>query len=431
MTAAFPLPGPARRSRTDHGRHRLVDAVLGPTPRDLLRPLVSLLADDLARQRGRPPDPAEWRGWGPDTTVDEDGLGVDSLARLELVSRVSRVFALHRSGVEDYLLLHRRLIDWAEIAREGLQRAPSHPGPALVFDSSGSTGRPSTASHALRDLLAEADAHAALLPGIRRIVSLVPPHHIYGFLFGVVGPQRRGLPLLDARGRPPGALLGELARGDLVVATPFLWELLARSGARLPAGVSGVTSTAPMPPRLWHRLHDLGLASLTEIYGATETGGLGARSEPEAPFRPLAHVELIPGPSPAFRRRRTGRRLQHQDRLAPAGRQGFRVLGRLDGAVQVGGHNVAPGRVAARLADHPAIAEAAVRLDDGGPTARLKALIVPAMPEVMADGPCEAAFLDGLRRWMRGRLAAPERPERLDLAPSLPRDAMGKPTDWR
>ena len=403
-------------------------APIADRPEDLLRLVVALLADDLGRQRRRALDRAEWGRWSGETTVDEDGIGADSLARLELVARVSRMFRLHLTGVEDYLLLQRRLIDWAEIALEGLRRAPADAPLALAFQTSGSTGQPKIVTHALDDLVAEIAGHDVLFHGTRRIVALVPAHHIYGFLFTHLAPRCRGLDLLDLAGRAPAAVLAALAPGDMVVATPFLWGLLAEAAVDPPAGVAGVTSTAPMPPVLWRRLADRGF-TLTEICGSTETAGLGNRTDPDAPFAPLAHLALDPGPPPHLRRRRDGQRLVPPDRLACAGAGGFRLCGRADGAVQVGGVNVFCDHVARRIADLPEVAGCAVRLDGAAPTARLKALVVPAdgVPQAPAE---REALIARLRAAMAGCLDAPERPGPIALASALPRDAMGKPVDW-
>jgi len=402
--------------------------MLADAPEDLLRLVVAIVADDLGRQRRCTLDRCDWGSWTGETTIDEDGVGADSLARLELVARVSRVFRLHLTGLEDYLLLHRRLIDWAEIALEGLRRAPEDAPLALAFQTSGSTGQPKIVLHALDDLAEEVAGHAALFPDARRIVALVPPHHIYGFVFTLLAPRLRGLPVADLRGCAPGAAVRALAPGDLVVATPFLWELIARAGIALPPGLAGVTSTAPMPGELWRRLAGLGVA-LTEICGATETAGFGSRTDPDAAFAPLAHLALEPGTPPRLIRRRDGCPVDPPDRLAQAGDGRFALLGRADGAVPIGGINVFPAAVAQRIAALPGVAECAVRPDGATAAVRLKALIVPegGVPEDEVD---RHALVADLRRAIAAELAAPERPAAIALAPALPRDALGKPRDW-
>lgn len=385
-------------------------------PRDGLGRLVAaLIADELGRIRGRTVEPAEWRGWTDATPVDEDGMGADSLSRLELAARVNAFFHMHEVGAEDYLLVRRTLGDWTEIVGQSLALKADH----LTFQTSGTTGTPRCAIHRLRDLLDEVAAQAALWPGVRRVVALTPPHHIYGFLLGVLGPATWGLPVLDARGLSPAQVARTLGDGDLIAATPFLWDILLRSGAPLPGGAVGLTSTAPAPAALWTDTAGRGLGRLVELYGSSETAGVGWRDAGDAPFTLLGH--LLRDGDGGLRRAADRSRLDPPDRLDWCG-DGFRPQGRHDGAVQVGGVNVFPDRVREVLAAHPAVAACAVRLDTAA--GRLKSFIVP---REAAD---EAALAETLRHHCTARLSAPERPTRFTFGPALPRTEIGKLRDW-
>lgn len=401
-----------------------VSAQNAPLPPDTLRRLVAaILADDLGRLRGRTVAPEEWRSWSAETRIDEDGLGADSLARLELAARVNRFFHMHETGAEDWLLVRPTLGEWAEIVGESLARRAEW----ITFQTSGSTGAPKPATHALADLAAECDAHAGLFPAVRRVLALVPPHHIYGFLATAFGPARRDLPVVDLRGFAPAQVFREQRAGDLIVATPFLWRVLLRSGSGFAAGVEGVTSTAPAPGALWPETRASGLARLTELYGSTETAGIGWRDAGDAPFALLAHLDRAP--DGRIRRRRDCAVLAPQDRLDWTADGRFHPIGRHDGAVQVGGVNVWPERVRATLLDHPLVADCAVRLDvASGAEARLKCFVAPR-PDA-ATGLDEDAMAAALGRFCAERLTAPERPARFAFGAALPRSEIGKLADW-
>ncbi len=351
--------------------------------------------------------------WTAETRIDEDGLGFDSLARIDLVTALNQRFGLHRSGVEDYMLIRPALGDWAELMAEHFRRADEDL--EIAFRSSGSTGNPKEIRHRLGDLVEEIDAHVAGSLPFRpqRILSLVPPHHIYGFLFTVLLPARLGCGFEDLADRGPGALGRVLGGDDLAIGTPHLLSLaLPFCGG--PRQAAAISSTAPAPPELWEQVRAAGLTALVEIYGSSETAGVGWRDGPGAAFRLLPH--LSPGNPPE----RRGTPLPLQDRLdwEPDGR--FRVLGRRDGAVQVGGHNVHPAEIAADLAAHPLVAEAHVRHDGG----RLKAFIVPL-------GDADPAELEpGLRQLMADRHVPAARPASYTFGSELPRTALGKPADW-
>ena len=117
-----------------------------------------------------------------------------------------------------------------------------------------------------------------------------------------------------------------------------------------------------------------------------------------------------------------GRTVATPDVVMMEGARACRVLRRIDGAVQVGGVNVYPARVAAALATHALVAEARVRLSEGG---RLKALVVPRPADADADG-----VRRELLAWVAANLPVAERPRSITVLPRLPADALGKPLDW-
>ena len=106
--------------------------------------------------------------------------------------------------------------NWLAAAAAGLENGSDE----ICFRTSGSSGAPKTCRHSLAGLWQEAAELAALFPGTRRIVGLVPSHHIYGFLFTVLLPRALGLEpeaFVDLRGSSPGAVARQLRTGDLVV----------------------------------------------------------------------------------------------------------------------------------------------------------------------------------------------------------------------
>lgn len=352
------------------------------------------------------------------TRLDDPSLGLDSLSRLEVIAELTRVFDLARTGVEDYLVVRPTLEDWSQLVAEHFRIVGDKA--SITFRTSGSSGDPKVVRHAGRTLWQEIDAHIAdvLWPDDppRRIVCLVPSHHIYGFLFSALLPERLGCPIVDLSYKPPSALLRNAEAGDLVIGTPFLWGALVNSGTALPTGVRGVTSSAPAPASLWSATGGLGLESLVEIFGSTETGGVGWRAGSERDFTLLRHLQRDGGEVVGH----DGSVLPVQDHLEWHSEDRFRVLRRKDGAVQIGGVNVDPERTKAVVAETAGVADVAIRHSGG----RLHAFVVPQQGQEVTE----------LRKTLRLRLAIllsdPARPASLTFGAELPRTGTGKIADW-
>jgi 4-coumarate--CoA ligase len=357
-----------------------------------------------------------------DARLDRPPAAMDSLEALELAGAVNEMFQLHRTGLEDNLLRFRSLDRWTEVV---VRSWAAHPE-AVVFRTSGTTGEPRAIRHSAESLAREIGFHAARFADRRRVVAFPPAHHIYGFLFTVMLPQALSLPLAEGWRMGSGALAADLRPGDLVIGFPAIWRYLAASMPDWPADVRGVTSTGPMDSDVAEDLRRAGLAGLTEIYGSSETAGIGARDSHEAPFELLDFWRrdgmegLVRVGSDGV----AGESVPVPDRLIWESERTFRPAGRLDGAVVVGGVNVHPDRVAAALREHPAVRECAVRPFRAEGETRLKAFVVPAV-SVASD-----RLRAQLEAWSAARFSAPERPVRLDFGDRLPRNAMGKAADW-
>lgn len=373
----------------------------------LLPVVASAIADEWAALRDETPGPDPF-AWDGDTRIGGEDLPADSLALVRLATRIGQMFHLEEAGAGDNLLRFRTLGDWAEMAATGVAEVGK-----ITFLTSGTTGDPKPRTHHLEWLEQEAAFLAGYFrrtaPGRRRVYALAPPHHIYGFLFGVLLPRALDLPVLPA-GHPAQWQPGRLEPGDLVVGFPAVWQHLAERVPTLPGNLHGVTSTAPCPPELHRRLLEQGLAGLTEVFGSSETAGVGLRENPEAPFELMPH--WIPGePGELVRRTPEGGAAAvafDTDHIQWQTPRRFYPQGRADGVVQVGGLNVDPVAVARRLEEHPAVAAAEVARDPG--LDRLVAWITP----LSDDTEDSTALRDDLEQWATS-LSPPERPIRFHL----------------
>ena len=380
--------------------------------RTALRRIVSgVVTAEVGRLHGGSAQRLPKGDWPDDMLIGEGGLDLDSLEYLGALGALADMF----DGAEATLgsAAPRTMGDWID----WVGPATARPDASLSVATSGSTGTPRRTSHPIARLQAEAEFFASQLSDRRRVLALVPGHHLYGLIWTALLPAALGAPVLP---RELGTDLG-LQAGDLIVAVPDQWKVLLQLNRTFPDGVSGASSGGQLPDELGPALRAAGLSRLVDIYGASETGAIGMREAPSAPFdlMPRWHFEFIEGTLELVDQQ--GRHEPLPDHIERVGPRAFRPIGRRDGAVQVGGLNVWPAQVAATLRTCPGVAEVAVRLDTNG---RLKAFVVPE-PSWTGD-----ALQDVLVRFAADHLAVQERPKRFDFGPALPRNEMGKLQDW-
>lgn len=388
---------------------------------NLTRLVGSIIASEVAHARGQDMQRLRPDLWTSDTSFLDAGLALDSLERTNCAAALNQFFHLSDYGAEDYLLAAETLGDWTGIVAISL----AHGSGRLTFQTSGSTGAAKACTHDLARLQQEAAFWAEHFHGIERIAAMVPPHHIFGFLFTILLPQMAGLEVQDLRYCGASTLKHALAAPScLAVGAPAHWQYLSCSFLKLPAGIHGVTSTAPMPQQLGTHLRAQGLESLTEVYGSSETAGVGYRMEGGAAYRLLPYWDVeMNGDTAQLRHTQSKAVTPFMDKVAPGVPGTFTLLGRLDGGVQVAGVNVFPMRVADLLRAQPQVADCAVRLCPS--RQRLVAFIVPADTREDTQDLEEA-----LRATCRAALKTAERPTAFRFGRQVPRNSMGKLAAW-
>lgn len=381
-----------------------------PSREAMHRIACALVAAEVRRLRGGDlplPPP-----WADGTAIADEGLGLDSLERLAAMGALAEAFEL------DDAMLGDEPPGTVGAWTNWIMHHHGAGGRRLTVKSSGSTGEPVLCSHAVADLVMEARFMAEQLPERRRVVALVPAHHMYGLIWTALLPDALGVPVVT----PTIGTPLDLTPGDLVVGVPDQWQALSRLTRRFPADVIGISSAGSLDAALATDLLASGLTRLVDVYGSSETGGIAYRVLPATIYDLLPRWQLLPqGESDWQLIDAHGARYPLPDHIERIGERGLRLIGRRDGAVQVGGHNVWPERVAATLRELDGIADAAVRLDGNG---RLKAFIVPA------DGRDAAQLSTLIDRAISQKLSVAERPRRLRFGTTLPRNAMGKLEDW-
>jgi len=375
------------------------------------RIVCAVAASELRRQRGTDHPGAKYE-WPASTPIGNNGLGLDSMEQLGALGALAEAFDLDDSLLsDDPPQTVGAWVDWVMHAHvEGSGR--------MTVATSGSTGIPRPCEHDIADLMDEAAFLATQFSGRRRVVALVPAHHLYGIIWTALLPDALGVPVVV---RAIGAPLG-LAAGDLVIAVPEQWQALVRIARRFPMDVIGVSSAGFLNDRVAAGLLAAGLTRLVDVYGSSETGGIAMRDVPANGYDLLPRWRLSEHGDEDWRLvDRHGRFCDLPDYVERIGESALRPVGRRDGAVQVGGRNVWPERVANTLRTVDGVADVAVRLHAQG---RLKAFVVPDPDRDPAQ------LLALIEQVMVARLADHERPKSFRFGPALPRNSMGKLEDW-
>ncbi|MEO0397957.1 MAG: hypothetical protein AAF224_00880 [Pseudomonadota bacterium] len=308
----------------------------------------ALVADELGWRFRRHIDSFTIASLSPETALGEGGLQLDAEERRASARRAATFF-----GADTDLLDVNadRLSDWAST----LQQQISERLVEFFFVAAGRDSEIGVTRHPADAIFADAAAAANLVYGRRRIISLVAPHGLLGFVLTVLTPNLQQIPRIDARGRAPEEIAELLAFGDALIATPSVWRFLINEGLSAPDNTMGLYFGEKMPADLAAAMRKAGFGAQREIYGSTETGLIGWRDSPGEPFRLFDGVTRE---DDDFRRQDPAggdRTIASMDIIKWESPRSFRLGGRRDGALQIGGVNVFPEKIAAAVAAHERI----------------------------------------------------------------------------
>ena len=394
-----------------------------------------LIMAELAAIRRGLPLPASMLA-DAETAFGESGLHLDSLEIMALSIALSRAIHLDESNLDENLFSQPSLANWLTIALKSLSVFSE----SISFKTSGSVGLKKYHRHHLAQLEQEAQYLGQLFAGRKRILRAVASHHIYGFIFTVLLPRylEPSAQVIDIRGLSANALQSQLCAGDLIIAYPEFWQYANEANMRFPPDIIGINSSGPCPIEIGLNLLDKHLSGFYEVYGASETAGIGWRDHPTKAYTLFPFWQKAVSETEITRVLADGNSLTLplQDDLHWSSATQFVVKGRLDSLVQIGGINVSLSAVRAKLVKHPSIKDAVVRMMRSDEGSRLKAFIVlmelnnvPSSVDNLKKA-SHAEIVDSIQHYITTHLSTAERPKALTFGLNLPLNHLGKPTDW-
>jgi acyl-coenzyme A synthetase/AMP-(fatty) acid ligase len=303
--------------------------------------------------------------------------------------------------------------------------------PCLHLFTGGSTGTPQVWPKTPKNLLSEASYLATSfgITGNDTILATVPPYHIYGFLYSVLLPLITGARVSVETPFYPKEIERALAgtKATVFVSIPPHYRTLKEnpvSHHHLHTAFSSAGALAEEDDWAFKKTTDI---PITEIYGSTETGGIAfrKRAEGQSSLTTFLCVDTkIKGDELWVRSDFLSEKLpkdddgffQTSDRAEPEGTTGFRLLGRSDGIVKVGGKRVDLMEVQELLKKAPGVKDAYVfaKTVESGRGNDILALI---------EGQAE---VDHIRQSAFKGLAPYAHPRHIQIVEKIPVSASGK-----
>jgi long-chain acyl-CoA synthetase len=350
--------------------------------------------------------------------LNRDQADIDSIELAELAGALYQALDAESSGALNQHSVGRSFSSWLTFCAHAAACTP-----VLSFLTSGSTGAARAIEHRCADLSREisdflpvmrlpwqTDQQETSLHGFtpKRIVTVMPTQHVYGFLFGLVLPAQLGVTLLSLATQVPAEVRSHLVEGDVLIAHPNFWQAALNTRAAWPAALLGISSGQASPEPLFAAAASAGFR-LLDIYGSTETAGIAWRDQ-AGPLTLMARYALAADGS--LRDTYNGGAIvQAPDVLMHANGQ-ITVQRRHDRVVQIAGVNVQLAHVESVIEKY-ADRVASVRIC--AQTGRLSAFLVGAE---IADSI--------LRALLKPHLRDVELPSRWHFGPELPRTEGGK-----
>jgi acyl-coenzyme A synthetase/AMP-(fatty) acid ligase len=301
--------------------------------------------------------------------------------------------------------------------------------PLVYLFTSGSTGSPTLVPKSFVNLHVEIVFLNRLFDSPKRVATMVPWCHIFGFIVSFLTTGNRGGLCDLSGGISPKRVLERAGQGmlDLVVAVPAVYRVMiqyleAGDLPPIPPSCRFVTSGALLDSSLREQFYSLTGCQLSDLYGSTEAGGVAHR-EDDGPWILQPHVEMringdgfleVRSESVSFGA--TDEFYSMGDLIRLEGR-GFVLEGRKDDVVKIGGKRVALGEVQSVMEQCPLVMHAAVLMEKVRGVNRIVSFIEPISGDVTPQS---------INAFVRERLADHKVPRVIHIIEKMPRTPAGK-----
>lgn len=314
-------------------------------------------------------------------------LGLSSIQVMELAAYTNSFFHLFDIPEPPALLRIHTLQGWTEAILHVRHQCNEW----VTFKTSGTTGAPKLITHSLEWLAFEVDYLQTIIPKPSNIISLVPNNHIYGFLFTIMLPNAWNIPVIYSN-----AVTKEQLNGNsLVIATPFTWNYLYASLNQQPINCRGISASEPLNNHLYQSLTHQGF-QITEIYGSTETAGVGYRKSADQAFALFDYWNFQVEQNSIIHQA-SGKEFEIMDQIKIVSENKFTLNGRKDGAVQIAGYNVHLELVKQKIISIPNVSACEIFAKSNDSGVKLSAAVYLQDNTLPAQQACSRRLYDALK----------------------------------
>ncbi|MDR3410173.1 MAG: AMP-binding protein [Formivibrio sp.] len=309
--------------------------------------------------------------------------------------------------------------------------------PAVEVFTSGTTGAPISIVKALHQLNAEVQVldkvFGASLPCDLEFHSTVSHQHLYGLLFCILWPLVRGQQALASLVTYPEELLVNTHDYVLISSPAFLKRLPSELPWPIPSRCRQIFSSGgPLPASAALKARECLGASVTEIYGSSETGGIARRNDPAADWtvQPGVEVRLEENGCLAVR----SAFLPDTNWFVTADRArltdgGFVLAGRDDRIVKIEEKRISLTALETALQAHEWISEVRVVPLEGSRLVLAAVAVLSPTGQAALSSKGKFALSQALRTALAGEFERVALPRRWRFVSHLPVNPMGKTTD--
>ena len=166
---------------------------------------------------------------------------------------------------------------------------------SLTYFTSGSTGHPIAALKSKENIEREVKTISRLLRkySIKKVVVTVPFVHLYGTLFGLLYPMLNNIDVVIKEHFLPHDLLDIIDVDTLVITTPMYIAALNKLHSEKDLSQSVfISSTAALDDEISRAFKDKFKADIIQIFGSTETGGIGYKINENSLWTPFEGVNI-------------------------------------------------------------------------------------------------------------------------------------------